>query len=171
MPTSTADRDRQKPNRDAKIADTAKPLVEMFWRNEWGGLHAKRRIWYRPKTKDSLIEWLDEYFDMVDRGYCPPEYKQAPRPHCARITLNGVVIAEYHPNPKQRGGSHVGDRLPLGGGLSVPPEVHDPPQEVKPNSRKSKARAKTTDSAMETARASGDTDRRSPAETRGSRKR
>lgn len=111
-----------------KVASIATPIVQLAWYQD-GETKFKKLPWRRPQTKVDLEDWMDDYFDSLDHGYSPKGFEQAPRPHYARIVLNGRVIAETFPNPKQRKGSLVGVCLPLGGGFSVPPAVHVPPQD------------------------------------------
>ncbi len=125
----------------AKLADDSPVLVQIFWKDSAGQTQTKSKPWQRPRTQQDLSDWLTEYFDLVDEGYRPAGFEAAPRPFRVRLTLNGRILAESHPNPKQREGSHVGARSPLGAGYSVPAVVHDPPQEVKPNCRTSGPRA------------------------------
>ncbi|HEY6345322.1 MAG TPA: hypothetical protein VIY49_27830 [Bryobacteraceae bacterium] len=69
--------------------------VELIWR-ENGEIRRKLSSWRtRPATKEALSEWVEEYLRLVDEGYQPSGYATPPRPHCARILLNGRVLAEW----------------------------------------------------------------------------
>lgn len=140
-----------------------KPTVTLIWRDTSGKTHAKDLPWRRPRTEQDLADYVEEYFDLLDNGYRPKGFDKPPFPHCARVTVAGRVAAEWYSRPKQRAGSLVGARLLLGAGLASREVVPVLPQEVKPNSCPSSARAAHPDSAGETTGAPGDTGRRSPA--------
>lgn len=69
--------------------------VEVLWR-ENGEVRRKLLPWQtRPATREALAEWIENYLDQVADGYKPDGHASPPMPHCARITLNGRVMAEW----------------------------------------------------------------------------
>ncbi|HEY6345104.1 MAG TPA: hypothetical protein VIY49_26705 [Bryobacteraceae bacterium] len=70
--------------------------VLLLWRGENGELERKTLPWSsRPATTEALSEWMQNYLTMVEEGYQPSGHQIPPRPHCARIVLNGRVLAEW----------------------------------------------------------------------------
>lgn len=134
--------------------------VKLIWRDAEGQAQNKEMLWRRGTTKADVTEWIEDYFALLDSGYQPNGFNQAPRPHCIRLISQGRVLAEIFPRPTQTEGSIVGRHMPLGGEFHVSPVIHAPPQEAKPNSGPSN----TCALGLATSGALGDTSRRSPAE-------
>lgn len=74
---------------------TALPQVELLWRDEHGHCRRKRLPWKRPATKEALSEYVEDYIELVAEGYRPQGFREPPLPHCARVLLNGNVLAEW----------------------------------------------------------------------------
>lgn len=96
--------------------------VEIIWRAD--GTHRKYLRWRRPATNADLAAWMDDYIDLVRTGYLPTGFERAPLPHCARVTENGRVLAEWHLSPKRPAESPV-TAEPLGpaGMPAAPPSA------------------------------------------------
>lgn len=71
--------------------------VEILWRDPAGSVRKKVMPWRKPQTNQHLAEWIEEYLSLIEEGYKPNGFEQAPRPHCARVIQLGRVVAEWRP--------------------------------------------------------------------------
>ena len=89
----------------------------------------ERRLIIALATTQALSNYIEDYIELVREGYRPSGFEQPPLPHCARVTRQGQVLAEWRPktlSPRFPAESLVtaGERLGRGG---IPAAVPNAP--------------------------------------------
>jgi hypothetical protein len=102
-----------------------KPKVQVLWHDPSGFCKVKFLPWRRPATNESLAEWIQDYFDMIEHGYRPAGFEDPPLPHCARVLYLGKVLAEWYLRPSFSAESLVtaDERGGPGGIQAAPPSA------------------------------------------------
>ena len=77
------------------VASNDKPDVLLIWVDSAGEIQRKSMPWKRPMTREAVYGWMGEYLDRLNDGYRPDGFDEAPVPHCARVILRTVCVAEW----------------------------------------------------------------------------
>jgi len=70
-------------------------VIEYAWRDAGGEVNWRVRPWVKARTTAAIADWVEDYVDRVERGYRPEGFDEPPVPFCARVKLNGTVLAEW----------------------------------------------------------------------------